>query len=215
MYKLDLHTHSSASHDGGISIEQYRKALNTHVLDYIAVTDHNSIDFALHLRDALGHQIIVGEEIMTNAGEVIGLFLTEHVKPNQSLVKSIADIKSQNGLVYVPHPFETIRHGLHPKDMDAIADDIDIIEVVNGRAFMQNRSQQAAVYAKLNKKPGVASSDAHGFNGLGRTYTSVTNPVTAENLTKELTNGIPFTSRPSARALLYPKYNKLKKKLRK
>lgn len=215
MYKLDLHTHSSASPDGGINIDGYRKALSSQLLDFIAVTDHNTIDFALHLRDALGHQIIVGEEIMTNAGEIIGLYLTRTVKPRQTLTKTIADIKSQGGLVYVPHPFETVRHGVHPKELDAVIDQIDLIEIVNGRAFLQNKSQQAAVFAKLNKKPGVASSDAHGFKGLGRTFTSVQKPVTRETLVTQLTSGSPYTSRPSARALLYPKYNKLKKKFNK
>lgn len=215
MYKVDLHTHSSASSDGGVTIDQYRKALSAQLLDYIAVTDHNTIDFALHLRDALGHQIIVGEEIMTQSGEIIGLFLTEAIAPKQSLAATIEAIKAQNGLVYAPHPFETIRHGLHPKEMDKFVDKIDIVEVVNGRAFLQNRSQQAAVYAKLNKKPGVASSDAHGFKGLGRTYTSVNKPITEKNLVKELSSGIPFTMRPSASALLYPKYNKIKKKFKK
>ncbi len=215
MYKIDLHTHSSASPDGGITIDQYRKALSSQLLDFVAVTDHNSIDFALHLRDALGHQVIVGEEILTESGEIIGLFLSEVIAPNQSLKATIHAIKRQGGLVYIPHPFETVRQGLHPKDLDACISDIDIFEVVNGRAFLQNRSQQAAVYAKLNRIPGVASSDAHGFMGLGRTYTTVLKPIDQTNLVSQLAAGIPFTMRPSARALLYPKFNKLKKKLKK
>ena len=86
MFKVDLHTHSSASHDGGISFEQYQLALSTGLLDAIAVTDHNSIETAQALHELLGDQIIVGEEIMTSQGEIIGLFLKQPIAPGQSAV---------------------------------------------------------------------------------------------------------------------------------
>jgi predicted metal-dependent phosphoesterase TrpH len=74
MYKIDLHTHSSASSDGGITADQYSKIISQNILDYVAITDHNKVSFAMKLSEELGDKIIVGEEIMTSEGEIIGLF---------------------------------------------------------------------------------------------------------------------------------------------
>lgn len=213
MYRVDLHTHSAASHDGGISADQYRRILSTRILDVVAITDHGGIDFGLQLRQQLGKQIIVGQEIMSRAGEIIGLYLKKKVADGLSPHETISQIKNQHGLVYIPHPFETVRRGLHPSVVDELVDHIDIMEVVNGRAFLQNRSQQAVIWAKLNKKIGVASSDAHGARGIGRTFTQCSSLPTKSTLLEELAHSNPIIGRPTARALLYPKFNKLKKKL--
>lgn len=215
MYKVDLHTHSIASPDGSITIEQYHKAISSKTLDIIAITDHNRIDFALEMQQKLPGAIIVGEEIMTTAGEIIGLYLTEVIKPGLTPQETIRAIKDQGGVVYIPHPFETVRKGLHPAVLDELVDHIDIIEICNGRAFFQNKSEQAVVWTRLNGKIGAASSDAHGFQGLGSTYTTIGTMPTKETLLGLMDNGVPMTGRPSVRALLYPKLNRLKKKVRK
>ncbi len=80
MLNVDLHTHSVASPDGGITLKQYRHILEIGILDCIAITDHNQIDFATHARQKLGERIIIGEEIMTTLGEIIGLFLEQPVR---------------------------------------------------------------------------------------------------------------------------------------
>ncbi len=213
MYKIDLHTHSSASPDGGISADQYAKALSTNVLDVIAVTDHNHVDFAIGLQQQLGDRIIVGEEIMTTGGEIIGLYLTKRIKPGLSPLETIKQIKEQGGLVYVPHPFETVRKGLHPGTLEELVDYLDIIEVCNGRAFLQNRSAQTVIWAKLNRVIGAASSDAHGVRGLGKTYTRAKKLPSRDDLEEIIAAGTPVTERPGVRALLYPKYNRFRKKL--
>lgn len=213
MIKTDLHTHSRASKDGGITLDQYRHGLSSGMLDCIAITDHNQIEFAQRAHRLLGNQIIVGEEIMTAQGEVIGLFLKELIRPHQSLEATITEIKAQGGVVYIPHPFETIRKGLHPQDVEAFADAIDIIEVCNGRAFLQKRGEQALVWSRVNEVPGAASSDAHGVKGLGTTYSSLAKHPTKSNLIEQLKTAQLITKRPTARALLYPKYHRARKKL--
>lgn len=212
-YKVDLHTHSIASPDGSLGSGHFQKAFDDRMVDYIAITDHNRIDYALLMRQEFGDRIIVGEEIMTDRGEIIGLFLTEPIAPELSLAATVAKIKEQNGLVYIPHPFETVRHGLHPADLEDIEGLVDIIEVCNGRTFAQNRAAQAVVWAKLNNTAGAASSDAHGFKGLGKTYTRISEAPTRANLVEQLLAGTPITDRPGLRALLYPKYNRLRKRL--
>lgn len=214
MFKIDLHTHSIASKDGGITADQYAHALSTNLLDVIAVTDHNQIDFALGLRKQLGDRIIVGEEIMTTGGELVGLYLKERIPPRLSTLETIKHIKDQGGIVYVPHPFESIRKGLHPGVLEELVGHLDIVEVCNGRAFLQNRSAQALVWAKLNRVVGAASSDAHGIRGLGRTYTDVSKLPDKTTLVQLLRQGIPVTTRPTVRALLYPKYHTFRRKLK-
>jgi predicted metal-dependent phosphoesterase TrpH len=211
--KVDFHTHSKASYDGGISVAQYQRAIDRGLLDCIAVTDHNRIDFAEELQLKLGEHIIIGEEIMTKEGEIIGLFLERAVDPGLSPLETMKQIKHQSGIVYIPHPFETVRKGLHPSVLEELAEYIDVVEICNGRAFFQNRSEQAVVWTRMNHKLGAASSDAHGFRGLGKTYTSLAALPTRENLLELLVKGIPMTDHPGLRALLYPKYHRLRKKL--
>lgn len=214
MYKIDLHTHSVASHDGGITADQYAAAISNNLLDCIAITDHNSIDFALKIKQRLGDQIIVGEEIMTAEGEIIGLYLKSNVSPGLSAIDTAKRIKDQGGIVYIPHPFEGVRKGLHPEVLEELGDMIDVMEVCNGRALLQNKSTQAVIWAKLNRVIGAASSDAHGFRGLGKTYTRVPEMPEKENMLALLAQAIPVTDTPGLRSLFYPKYNVLKKRIK-
>lgn len=215
MFKVDLHTHSIASPDGGISARQYEQALTSGRLDVIAITDHNSTEFALLMQQQLGDRIIVGEEIMTTRGEIIGLYLTQTIPSGLSPAETIDQIRAQGGIVYIPHPFETIRSGLTPQTLEEIADTIDLIEICNGRAFLQNRSSQTVVWSRLNNVVGAASSDAHGSLGIGKTYSSLAEIPTKETLVSLLQRATHHTGRPGARTLLYPKYHRLRKKIRK
>ena len=213
MYKVDLHTHSEASPDGGITPEQYAKVLETEKLDYVAITDHDRIDFALGMQKALGEKIIVGEEITTNDGELIGLYLKKRIAPGMSAFKTAHAIRDQGGLVYVPHPFETVRKGLQQEALDMIVDLIDIIEVHNGRAVAQNCSIQAATWAKLHSKTGAASSDAHGYKGLGYSYCILQEKPSRGSLVSNITMSSLAYRRAPYRTLLYPKINRLAKKI--
>lgn len=213
MIKIDLHTHSEASPDGGIKPEQYANALENGGFDYIAVTDHDSINTALSLQESLGDRIIIGEEISTTQGEIVGLYLTQPIAPGQSPIATTRAIKQQGGIVYIPHPFETVRSGLSEKALDSIVHDVDIVEVHNGRAVFQNCGPQAARWAKLNHKVIAASSDAHGAKGLGTTYTLVSEKPNKQNIIKALQKARYVTNRPPLRTLLYPKAHRLRKKL--
>lgn len=212
MFKLDLHTHSTASPDGGISAEQYAQVLEDGLLDFIAVTDHNSIDHAVHLHELLGEAIIVGEEITAHEGELIGLFLTEAIPPGLTALETAQAIRSQGGLVYLPHPFETVRKGLSPTIVDQIIELVDVIEVFNGRAVFQNKGPQATTVARINGKPGAAASDAHGVKGLGTAFSTIKQSPTAANLVNQLTVAHLTMHRPPLQTLLYPKAHRLKKR---
>ncbi len=214
MYKVDLHTHSTASHDGGINEEQYMRLLDDGVLDFVAITDHDTIEFAESLHRTLGSKIIVGEEITTRDGEIIGLFLSETIKPGMSAKDTMYAIRKQKGIVYVPHPFETLRKGLQRPVLDEFADLINIVEVYNGRAVIQNRGPEAAVWARLNHKVSTACSDAHGIKGVGTAYTVVNKKPNRHNLVSLLEIGHMTMHRPPLHSLLYPKANKIRQVLR-
>ncbi len=214
MIRADFHTHSTASPDGGITAEQYRQLLAEDILDCIAITDHNTIDLALELHRELGNRIIVGEEIMTNQGEVIGLFLKQAVPAGLELKDAIKTIRNQGGLVYLPHPFETVRKGVDQVTAETLADQIDIVETYNGRAVAQNKGPQATVWARLHHKPGAASSDAHGIKGVGSAFTAIEKMPTAKNLVKQLQTAKLTMERPPLQSLLYPKWHRLRSKFK-
>jgi predicted metal-dependent phosphoesterase TrpH len=206
--KIDLHTHSIASHDGSLKTEDYRRMLDAGQLDCIAVTDHNVISFAKQLNEELGHQIIIGEEISTLDGEIIGLYLQEAIRPGLSAAATVQAIKKQGGLVYIPHPFETVRKGIKKATLDSISKDVDIIETQNGRAIFQNKSEQAIAWATEHKIPGIASSDSHGWHGWGRTYSIVSAIPTRATLVDLLSQAQTRFGSPGIRGVLYPKFNR-------
>jgi predicted metal-dependent phosphoesterase TrpH len=215
MIRIDLHTHSTGSPDGGIRLEDYRQILSDKTLDVIAITDHDSIETAVGIQKELGAQIIVGEEISTKDGELIGLYLTNTVPAGLSAQETVAVIKAQGGLVCVPHPFETVRKGITQETLDSIERNVDIIEVHNGRAVFQNKGPQAATWARIQNIVGVASSDAHGSRGLGTTYTTLNEVPTKETLVELLQTARLTTKRPPLLSLLYPKLHRLRAKINK
>jgi predicted metal-dependent phosphoesterase TrpH len=215
MIRLDLHSHSEASLDGGITPEQYAEILQNEILDVIAITDHNRIDFAKGMQKALGRErIIIGEEIATTDGEIIGLYLSTKIEPGMSAIETIDAIHAQNGLVYIPHPFEKHRSAIQLDKLNEITEMVDIIESYNGRALSNKHSVTANTWAVKNKIQSVASSDAHGLAGIGFTYTTIQNLPTKETLVLELQNANIAHNRPPIRSFFYPKYNRFKNYLK-
>lgn len=212
MINIDLHTHSAHSPDGGITAKQYGSILSSGSLHCIAITDHNSIAAAVNIREQFGDAIIVGSEVMSKDGEIIGLYLSSDVTPGLTARETAEAIKAQGGLVYIPHPFETVRSGIQQPALDTITELVDIIEVCNGRALFQNRGSQAFVWSRFNNVPGAASSDAHGSKGLGGTYTTITELPTRETLVTLLQTATLETKRATIQSLLYPKYHRIRKK---
>ncbi len=214
MYKVDLHTHSVASADGGLAPEQYAALLAAEVVDYIAITDHDRIDFAKGMQKALGDKIIVGQEITTADGDLVGLYLKEPIEPGMRAKQAAQAIHDQGGLVYVPHPFEAVRKGIQQETLDEIADLVDIVEICNGRALLPYKGRQAVVWAKTHQKAAASSSDAHGRKGVGTCYSILNEPPSRGGLIANLETQNLACRRAPLVSLLYPKYNKLLKKLR-
>jgi hypothetical protein len=172
-YKIDLHTHSILSYDGGISKQEYIDAINANTLDYIAITDHNKIAFAQELAKEFPKNIIIGEEIMTNDGEIIGLFIKDLIPKHLSVSKTIELIREQNGIVYIPHPFDLMRAGLGLDLLKKYLKQIDIIETFNARTKFSTFDKKAKEFALKNNLIASSSTDAHIYLTLGRAYNIV------------------------------------------
>ncbi len=206
---IDLHTHSQASPDGSLRLEDYRHMLQSGTLDYIAITDHDRIDFAVAAQAALGNQIIIGEEITTQEGEIIGLYLKTPIPPGLSAAETVRRIQIQRGIVYIPHPFETVRKGISLASLNNIATAVNIVETYNGRS-LQNRGKLAEQWAQTHHLPGASSSDSHGWHGWGRTYSTVAHKPTYKTLTGLLQDAQHSKRSTGVRGRIYPKFNRLR-----
>ena len=170
MIKVDMHVHTKYSKDSILSLERLFIVCRKRGIDCIAVTDHNTIKGALEFQKRFnGVKVIVGEEIESRAGEIIGLFLQEEVSPGLSAGKTIVSIKKQGGLVYLPHPFDRCRRApIKLKSIEPFWDEIDIVEVFNSRSLISSWSEKALELAKEKKKPFGIGSDAHSEKEVGK-----------------------------------------------
>jgi hypothetical protein len=211
-FKIDLHTHSILSHDGGITTSGYEDALKSG-LDFIAVTDHNEIDFALELHRKLGNKIIVGEEIKSIQGEVIGLFLSEKIPAKLSLAETVAAVKSQNGLVYIPHPFDIRRSALSEKSVLEILAQIDLLEIFNARSITPLLNSRVSAFARKHKITGGLGSDSHFRAELCRSYAGISDVPDRDNLVSLMQTATFRKRYVLPWHFLSPKINKFRKHL--
>ena len=213
-YKLDLHCHSRYSPDSLLREARIAQALRQGRLNSVAITDHNRIDGAQALHQRLGSAIIVGEEIDTQQGEIIGLFLTSAIPSGLTAAEAMAAIKRQRGVVYVPHPFETVRHGLDRATLDNLAGHIDLIEVNNGRSFSRRAARQARQWAIKHQVAATSASDAHGSAGWGRVYTLVERQPTAKTIVELVRQGRLYGRLNGVRSYAYPTLARWHRKLK-
>lgn len=211
MYKVDLHTHSILSPDGGLTKEDYEHVLTRGILDFVAITDHNQVSFAQEMRKKWGEKIIVGEEIMTTSGEIIGLFLQERIAPKQSVADTLAAIHAQKGLVYIPHPFDMLRRGIGEKVFLQYLKDIDIIEGFNARVILPLHNAKALRFAKKHNLPIGVGSDSHVVRGIGHAYAIVDKKFTALSVKQLLSHAAYSQEYQHFFAYLAPKLNRLRK----
>lgn len=157
-------------------------------LSPIFLTDHDSIAGAIRLRGIGQSRVVVGEEVMTTQGELIGLFLERAVEPGLMPREAAAEIKSQGGLVYLEHPYDPFRRHLSEDAIEDLAHLIDIVEVYNGRSDAQANRRAEDLCGILGAAPG-AGSDAHAKSGLGSVYVEMEDFAGAEDFLVKLRGG--------------------------
>jgi len=168
-FELDLHVHSRRSHDSLSRPKAIIRAAARNRLDGLAVTDHGTIKGALEVRRfAAGEhiEIIIGEEVATDLGDIIGLFIEEEIRSRDAF-EVIDLVHSQGGIAVLPHPFRGHRR---VEELAAVA---DLVETFNSRAS-QSMNTGAAELARTFSKPCVGGSDAHSVSEIGNCRTVVT-----------------------------------------
>ncbi len=163
--------HTSWSHDCSIPVAELLEYAEAEGLGAIAVTDHNVFGGALEAaRLAEGGDLIVipGEEVKTDGqGEVIGLFLDEEIPRGMSFTDTVAAIREQEGIVYVPHPFDRMHSIPDPATLHRHLPEIDVFEVYNARLLFEAYNDEALRFARKYGLLAGAGSDAHVLQGVG------------------------------------------------
>lgn len=175
--RIDLHCHSEASADCRTPL----KAILLHCLaqgiEVQAITDHNEIWGATKLQRLAEEggaplTVIVGEEISSADGEIIGLFLKEKIPPGLSAEQTVDEIHGQGGLVLLPHGFDPLkRYRLTPAARARIEHEIDIVEGFNARVSRPRWNREAVSWAQARSLPISAGTDAHTLADVASAWT--------------------------------------------
>ncbi len=193
----DFHIHTRFSRDSRLSeVDLIARAVERG-LSHVAITNHNNVEGAIAVRDKVADMgladqltVILGEEVSTADGEVVGLFLTTTIPRGLSANETADEIHRQGGLVSIPHPFDPFRNA-HiqegPLRNLAEAGKIDMIEVFNCRVTLQRHNVAAAEFAAKHGIPGIAASDTHSGMDVAMAF----NALPAFESADELRAGLP------------------------
>lgn len=160
--RADLHTHTCYSRDCLTPPEKYVAACLRKGINCVAVTDHNTIQGALIVQSIAPFTVIIGEEIRTVEGEIVGLFLSQEIPKGLTPEETVRCIREQGGLVAVPHPFDRVRRSVLRRDaLRRILPHVDIIEAFNARNTLRADNRRAEALARQGNLAMSAGSDAH------------------------------------------------------
>jgi len=170
MVKIDFHVHTRDSIDSLIE-PRHLAAMSEKLKIIPAICDHNTI--AAHAKmHSSGAAFLPGEEILTERGDLIGLYLSEAIKKKTRFSEALDLIHDQGGLSYLPHMFDITRKGAGEPPKESWKR-IDIVEAFNARCVLQSYNQKAEAFAKKSKIPIAAGSDSHFLFEFGKTYTNL------------------------------------------
>ena len=167
-----MHSHTMWSGDSTTTPDEIAAAVAEAGIDVLCITDHNAIKGAVDLVDRLACRVIVGEELRTHAGEIIGLFLRERIPVGVQPDEAARAIRAQGGIVYIPHPFDPMRHNISESALDALIGGglVDAIEVINAKTSLRSLNERAASIAEAHELAAGAGSDAHVPDAIGAAF---------------------------------------------
>ena len=169
MLRLDLHVHTRFSKDSNAPISSVVERCLKSGLGLVAITDHDNIRGALEVRDLAPFPVIIGEEIKSAAGDIIGLFLQEEVPGGLPALETVRQIRDQGGLVVAPHPFCRLRpSALGDRALNEILPMVDLIEGYNSHTVLPGDNAKGVAFAEKHALPTVASSDSHSAIRVGK-----------------------------------------------
>lgn len=161
--------HSSASFDCKIDADKVAGRCRQLGLAPVFLTDHDTVVAAARLQAMGEYRVVLGEEITTAEGELIGLFLERRIPKGLGALETAREIKDQGGLVYLEHPYDSTRWHLREEAIESLADLIDIVEVFNGRSD-EKANRLAGELRQTLGAAGGAGSDAHTLAEIGSVY---------------------------------------------
>jgi predicted metal-dependent phosphoesterase TrpH len=191
---LDLHNHTDRSYDAINRLEDYERAYAKGRFHVLAITDHNRIDGAIDVAERASFPVIVGLEVDTAEGELIGLFLHDPIPPGLTGTETAERIRARGGLVYLQHPFYTlVRRPLRPSTRERLvaAGLVDVVEGRNGGPFTAGPDARARAWAAAKGLPVGAGSDAHEPPDIGQCLVAVPpGPLEPAALVARLRQGV-------------------------
>ncbi len=215
MLKADLHIHTEYSMDCSTPLEKIINRCLELEINCIAIADHGTAEGALKMQSLAPFEVIVAEEILTLQGEIMGMFLKETIPSGLSVEQAISRIKAQGGLVNIPHPFDMLRGlRLDSKELGALVDRIDVIEVFNAREPFRKPSAKAQAFAQKYDIPGTVGSDAHTIGEIGNAYIEMPEFNGRDDFLQALRTGKAFGHRTNPLIHFVTAWAKLKSKLK-
>jgi predicted metal-dependent phosphoesterase TrpH len=172
-----------------MTLDEVVEAALARGLGALAITDHDAVEGALALSRMAPFPVIVGEEVDVGDGEIIGLFLQELIPPKLGPVQTIARIRAQGGLVYIPHPFDSHRYPVPEGVLLSLRHEVDAVEVLNARVTVPAFNERAARFAQDHGILGGAGSDAHTPGEIGRAYVEMEPFVDRDSFLTSLARG--------------------------
>lgn len=214
MIKADLHIHTCYSIDSLTPLEKIVERCLELGINCIAVADHNTIAGALKLREIAPFKVIIAEEILTPAGEIMGLFLSERIARGLSPQETISRIRGQGGLVAIPHPFgRSLPWNTNSLTSAEVVSQVDVIETFNSRTPFSGSIARAEKLAKEQGKLASAGSDAHTLGEIGRAYVEMPEFDGAADFLNSLAQGKIFGRRSSYLAHFASTWAKIRKRI--
>ena len=193
--KVDFHTHTYSSMDSLTTPQAIIASARQHGLGRLVITDHNSIQGARIAQRLAPDLVIVGEEIMTQSGELLAAFVEEEIPEGLPVKEAIRRLRQQGAFISVSHPFDRGRSGFALPDLDEIAPLVDAIEVYNARCVFERTNRLAQEYALAHGLAGTAGSDGHIAWEIGGAYLNVPVFNSADELRQVIASGQPFGRR--------------------
>lgn len=188
----DFHIHTRYSRDSILSEDKFIRVAMERGLTHVAVTNHNNVEGAIAVRDRVAElgvddrlTVILGEEVSTSDGEVVGLFLQRTVPRGLTADATADEIHAQGGLVSIPHPFDPFRAShirRAPLERLAAAGKVDMIEVFNSRVTFSRHNDEAGEFAARHRIPGIACSDSHSAFEVAMSFNALPAFTTANEL---------------------------------
>jgi predicted metal-dependent phosphoesterase TrpH len=208
----DFHIHTKYSMDCHNELDEIVLRCQQLNINCVAISDHDATEGAFKLKTIAPFKVIIAEEILTPSGEVMGLFLKEHIASGLSIERAIDSIRAQGGLVSIPHPFDPMRGlRLNEEGWERIISQVDILEVFNARCPFGKAATRAKSYASKHNLPGIAGSDAHSIGEIGNVVVEIPDFNTPDEFLQSLKTAKISGKRSSPLVHLNSTWSKIRK----